>query len=132
MILKWTEDIAVGVDLIDEQHKRLFEHLNSFVDAIDRGAGSEEIEKVVGFLDTYVVEHFDTEETMMKEVSCPGMEEHIGQHRIFIDSLNEVKRSFAIGGACEELALMLRSQLCNWLFSHILMLDRRMGLFLSN
>ena len=77
MILNWTEDIAVGVELIDEQHRNLFEHLNNFVDAIDNGAGTDEIEKVVGFLDKYVIEHFDTEEMMMKEVSCPDMEEHI-------------------------------------------------------
>ncbi len=132
MILNWTEDIAVGVGVIDEQHKKLFEYLNDFVYAIDNNAGPDEIEKVVGFLDTYVIEHFDTEESMMKEVSCPDMEEHIGQHRIFIDSLNEVKRSLARDGASDELALMLRGNLCNWLFSHILMLDRRMGPFIKN
>ncbi|MBE9532261.1 MAG: hemerythrin family protein [Proteobacteria bacterium] len=132
MFLNWTEDIAVGVGVIDEQHKKLFEHLNSFVEAVDSDAGSGEIDRVVGFLDTYVVEHFDTEELMMKEVSCPGMEEHIGQHRIFIDSLQEVKRTLARDGATDDIALMLRSNLCNWLFSHILMLDRRMGLFIKN
>ncbi len=132
MILNWTDDIAVGVDLIDEQHKQLFGYLNSFVDAIDKQVGIDKIQEVTSFLDRYVIEHFDTEEMMMKEVSCPDLEEHIGQHRIFIESLNEVKRTFAIEGGSENLAIMLRSNLCNWLFSHILMMDRRMGPFIKN
>lgn len=132
MILNWTEDIAVGVDIIDEQHKKLFEYLNDFADAIDNNTGAGEISKITRFLDNYVIEHFDTEEKMMKKVSCPDMEEHIGQHRIFMEFLTEVKRTYAIEGGSEELATMLRSRLCNWLFSHILILDRRMGPFIRD
>ena len=131
MILKWTEDIAVGVDVVDEQHKALFGVLNRLVEAIDRNSGDREVDGILEFLDGYVSEHFETEEKLMREVSCPGMEEHIEQHRIFTDSLEEIKKSYRSVGASEHLLLMLKSNLCNWLFSHIMMVDKRMGLFLK-
>ncbi len=131
MLFKWTEDVAVGVDLIDSQHKALFDVRNSLVDAIDNNSGAAQVEGILGFLEGYVSEHFETEEKLMREVSCPGMEDHIEQHRIFVDSLEEIKKSYRSSGASENLLIMLRSSLCNWLFSHIMMVDKRMGLFLN-
>ncbi|MEE9543059.1 MAG: hemerythrin family protein [Thermodesulfobacteriota bacterium] len=131
MILEWTKNIAVGVDVIDEQHKALFHVLNSLAEAIDRNSGANEIERVLGFLEGYVSEHFSTEEKMMKKVSCPGYKEHIDQHNIFIESFEEIRKVYRSEGATDELLLMLKSKLCNWLFSHIMMVDKRMGLFLN-
>ncbi len=132
MLLVWSDDIAVGVEIIDIQHKKLFDALNRLVAAIDSGSGSAEVECVIDFLDNYVVEHFDTEEKLMNEVSCPRMDEHIEQHKIFVKSLGEVKEFYAREGATEDLSLMLRSNLCHWLFTHIMMVDKEMGLFLKN
>jgi hemerythrin len=131
MILEWTEDIAIGVEVVDVQHKALFETLNSLVEAIDNNSGDKEVEGILDFLDGYVLEHFEMEENMMKEVSCPEMDKHIAQHHIFRKSLAEIKQAYRSEGATNELLLMLKSNLCNWLFSHIMMVDRRMGIFLK-
>ena len=132
MFLVWTDDVMVGVDILDIQHKKLFETLNTLVNAIEVHSGQKEVERVIGFLDNYVVEHFGTEEKMMKEVSCPRMDEHIEQHKVFIDSLDEVKGYYTSEGTTEDLSLMLRNNLCHWLVSHIMMVDKEMGLFLKD
>ena len=35
--MQWTEDLTVGVEAIDNQHKELFSRINSLADAIRQG-----------------------------------------------------------------------------------------------
>jgi hemerythrin len=35
--MQWTEDLSVGVETIDNQHKELFSRINSLADAIRLG-----------------------------------------------------------------------------------------------
>lgn len=60
--MQWTEDLSVGVDRIDEQHKELFEKINDLVEAIKSHTCKYKIGDVVKFLEDYVVFHFGQEE----------------------------------------------------------------------
>ena len=37
--IKWDNNLSVGVELIDEQHKMLIQKLNNLSEAIEKGAG---------------------------------------------------------------------------------------------
>jgi hemerythrin len=53
--MEWTEDLSVGIDLIDNQHKELFTGINDLVAAIKQSTCKYRIGDVVKFLDDYIV-----------------------------------------------------------------------------
>ena len=77
MAIKWTEDLSVGFDRIDDQHKELIERLDKFIQAMTEGKGRNEVEDVIKFLGKYVEEHFSTEETYMSKFDYPEKEEQL-------------------------------------------------------
>lgn len=53
MSVKWTEDLSVGVDLIDDQHKMMFEKASELFEAGKERRAQEYIEPLIEFLDEY-------------------------------------------------------------------------------
>lgn len=74
---EWTPTLETGVELLDDQHKRLFALINALHSAIH--ATDNEYETVADALyelTEYVTEHFEDEEALM---SANGYE-HLGAH----------------------------------------------------
>jgi len=59
--LKWSDNLSVGVELIDSQHKKWIEYYNSAAEALHSMQGSARIASTLGFLIDYTEEHFATE-----------------------------------------------------------------------
>ena len=53
MAVQWSENLAVGVNMIDEQHKGIFSRINNLMNAMSQGKGKEEVGKVLEFLADY-------------------------------------------------------------------------------
>ncbi len=51
MALGWTEDLAIGVNMIDEQHKVWFEKAEQLFEAGKKGKAREHIAQMLDFLD---------------------------------------------------------------------------------
>ena len=43
--IEWTQSLSVGINLIDEQHKMLFQRLNDLVNAIGLSQGYQDIQE---------------------------------------------------------------------------------------
>ena len=60
----WKEKYRIGVELIDRQHRELFERVNGFIKVVRSGQSMEEkleeIEKTFSFMGEYVVVHFES------------------------------------------------------------------------
>jgi hemerythrin len=39
LLMKWTDDLSVGVELIDTEHKSLINAVNELLDACSKGLG---------------------------------------------------------------------------------------------
>lgn len=126
MALHWTPDLAVGVNLIDEQHKRLFLEVDKLVNAVNKKDFAL-VTKTLDFLAGYAVEHFSAEEKLMGECNYPGMQKHIGQHRAFVKEFVELKTSYERDGATVAVVLKLNNWLFSWLWNHIRGSDVEMG-----
>jgi len=50
MGLDWQEELATGIEIIDEQHKGIFAMFAAFNTACDEGGVNEELVKLVDFL----------------------------------------------------------------------------------
>jgi len=74
--MQWTEDLSVGVETIDNQHKELFSRINSLADAIRQGKCTYIIHGVVTFLEDYAASHFSAEEAFMQHHAYPEYQQH--------------------------------------------------------
>ena len=65
-LLTWTPDLSVGIEIIDNQHKRIVEYINQLHEARIR-QDKEAISQVIEELVDYTLSPFSFEESMMEE-----------------------------------------------------------------
>lgn len=121
-VVAWSEDYALKLPEIDEQHKILFNLLNSLWHAIVRRSGPVETLELIGELEKYTLSHFAAEETFMRVTHYLDFTEHKKQHDAFVDRVTQEKA--AILGAGKPLSLDLLRFLKDWLVDHILVSDK--------
>ncbi len=131
LISGWTPGLAVGVESMDAQHRRLFEQLNQLIAAVRAGRGAAEVGRTMDFLDSYVREHFADEERLLAEAGYPGLEAHHRMHAGFTAELETVRAGLSADDSDREaLAERLHLSMRDWLLRHIRVEDRAYGAFL--
>ncbi|MCK4739892.1 MAG: hemerythrin family protein [Deltaproteobacteria bacterium] len=131
MSFKWSDNMAIGNEVIDDQHKELFGKLGDLSEAISEGNDVELIEEVFRYLETYVTQHFSDEEKLMEECEYPEIETQKKEHAGFIEEFKAFEAEFSSKGPSSELAEKTHSWLLNWLCDHIARTDKALGLFLE-
>ena len=129
--MQWTDDLSVGVGLIDEQHKMLIDHLSNLAKAMESGMGQAKIVETLDFLIKYTDFHFGTEEKHMANHDYPGIADHQAKHAEYKKTLADLDRDFTEEGATAEVAVSLDTLLVNWLVDHIKGTDVEFGKFLK-
>lgn len=129
--IEWTSDLSVGIELIDEQHKMLIQHLNNFSKSLASNQGPAKITSTLNFLIEYTNFHFTAEEKHMAANGYPELENHKKKHEEFKTTLNTMDEDFIEEGATQLLADSIDSLLVNWLFEHIRKVDVAFGKFLK-
>ncbi|MBF0317607.1 MAG: hemerythrin family protein [Nitrospirae bacterium] len=131
MDIKFTDDLLVGVDSIDTQHKELIGIINNLLNAINRGDGKDEVEKVVAFLKRYVETHFSMEETLMKRIKYPTDKylEHERQHTDFWEKYNELINQYKKDPRSPLLVTTIKNVLVGWFTNHVNKTDKAIGAF---
>jgi len=127
----WSDDLSVGVELIDEQHKQLIKHLNKLASSIESHHSTTEIAKTLDFLVEYTDFHFSEEEKQMEESNYPGYDYQKQKHDEFKAILDDLVDYFKEDGATHSLAESIDNLLVNWLVKHICVLDLEFGNFLK-
>ena len=82
--LQWDNEYSVNINLIDEQHKGLFDLLNDLYDAVVTGEGREETARILRELHDYAETHFSDEENLMGEHNFSGLDKHKSIHEGFV------------------------------------------------
>ena len=129
--IEWTDDLLVGVTLIDEQHQQLIAHLNNLAKAVEQHQGPGQIGDTLGFLIDYTDFHFSAEEEQMEANNFPGLETQKIQHEKFKTTLSDLEQDLREEGATHELAGLIDTLLGNWLVNHICSVDMEFGEFLK-
>ena len=90
----WKEKYAIGVEVIDRQHKELFERFNKFLRVVRSEQSMEEkiadIEETFNFMGEYVIAHFDSEEAVQRKYNFPEYERHRKIHGRFQERCNGI------------------------------------------
>ena len=126
---EWTDELSVGIELIDSQHKRLVSIINDFHNAADKGDTKSAIRKVVGTLIYYVGTHFADEEKLMEEYKYP----QLGLHRRMHEYLTQQVAEYAEKLKAEQpiLNLDMAIFLKGWLQDHIAETDKKYGIHIA-
>ena len=64
MGISWREELAIGHETVDNQHRELLERFDSLLSACKAGEGKPELARLIDFLDQYVIHHFYEEEKL--------------------------------------------------------------------
>lgn len=131
MALEWTQNLAVGVTEIDNQHKELFRRVNQYLDTMMAQKGKADIGKVIKFLENYVVTHFSTEERYMTLYNYPDQRLHREQHAAFIKTFNEIRANYNERGAGVDTVIKAQKRVGEWLRTHIPLTDKNFAEFLK-
>lgn len=127
--VKWDAKYEVGVAVVDNQHRTLFDHVNRLHDAMQAGHGKDEIGKTLAFLAKYTVDHFRTEEDLMKSSSYPGFAAHKAIHDDLTHQVVELQAKLDKGS--QMLSLPVMHFLRDWLAHHISEEDKKMAVHLN-
>lgn len=120
-IIEWSSKYSVGIDQIDQQHKQLFDTINNLHDAMKVGKGKEQVKETIAFLKNYVIEHFKTEENLMKQFGYLRYSSQKKEHDDFVNYIKDFETKYNQGSL--SLTLEVMNFLSNWMKQHILQED---------
>ena len=122
-MLEWTEELGVGVEELDGQHKRWLEITNTLERALNAGRPMATANTALQEMMAYTRTHFKAEEKLMKETNFSGYERHKGLHDAFVQQLEKITGVLAFEGALED-AKSLVGVARKWFVSHIVVVDK--------
>ncbi len=128
--IEWTDELSVGIEEINEQHKVLIALINRMHNAIEDKHGSEEVIGILTELADYTKIHFAVEESLMRILNYPGYDEHKDIHDELLEHVIELHEKVSSGHTAISFELM--HFLKSWLSKHILEEDMQYsGFFLA-
>lgn len=128
--MDWQDDYAVGVGLIDAEHRYLFDLVNDYHAKSSQGGELASIDtaQVLNKLVDYTQSHFLHEEALMRLHAYPGLAQHQMAHDHLVTTLFELHTRFSSDPVA--LAAEIQPFLSQWLRQHIMREDRAIGDFL--
>ena len=120
---KWKEEYSVGIQKIDEQHKKLVDIINEFYTAFTENTTKDKMGDILNLLIDYTQYHFSTEEQLFLESGYQESNEHISEHKKFIETIEGFIKEYRAGSGAVTYKLM--SFLRNWLQNHIIREDKK-------
>ncbi len=122
MLIEWSDELSVGIQEIDEQHKVLVSLINELHDAIHERHGKEVSSEILQRLADYTKIHFAVEESLFRIFDYPGYEEHKKQHDELIREIVDLQAKINSGKT--NISFQLLHFLKMWLTQHILDSDK--------
>ena len=123
--ISWEEKLSIGIDVIDEHHRYLFDLINDLYEVVARKRGAREVARLIKALDAYAKIHFRAEEQMMNHYGYQGITRQLDQHHAFEEKIAELYEELHINPFVAQFDAL--SYLRNWLIHHILVEDMQLA-----
>lgn len=120
----WTNNLSVGNEHVDSEHKKLIELIAS-ISEHDRPGDESILSEALG----YATSHFANEEAFMAKINYPGLEEHQKQHKYLTRTLLAYKKEYENG--TKDL-YSFKNFMFRWVRDHIMDEDKKIGLYLKS
>ncbi|MBL4899083.1 MAG: bacteriohemerythrin [Colwellia sp.] len=120
--LIWNEGMSVGIDAIDEDHKKIIDILAKLTSAEHGETSEQSINAIFTELEHYVTLHFAREEALLEQACYAEITAHKASHQNFIEQLPKLKKEWLTKDclACSE---KITTFLYQWIVKHILVED---------
>ena len=120
----WDDSLSVGIDIIDEHHRYLFDLINDLYDVVINKRGTREVARLIKALDAYAKVHFRSEEMMMTHYGFEGIKRQEQQHHAFEAKIREFYEELHANPLVAQFDVL--SYLRDWLMKHILLEDAKL------
>ncbi|SMD09225.1 bacteriohemerythrin [Sporomusa malonica] len=122
----WKDVYELGIPLIDQQHKKLFEIANEIDTLLNNELITDKYDPIVAIIEElrdYTKEHFAAEEAHMLATKYPKFLSHKVLHNDFIDKMNSIDYAQIDNEQNAYLKEILKFVI-SWLVDHILKEDK--------
>ena len=117
----------IGIDMIDEEHKQLFEYADEAYELLHDEFTPDKYDKIDVILEklrNYTVKHFSDEEQYMESINYKKLFTQKIQHQEFIQKLDEFMEHHNDEAEDQDEQIMeILKYLTEWLVNHILYVD---------
>ncbi len=96
-ILEWSQGLDIGVNEMNDEHKKLLAIMNKLYDRNKAGAVKAELESIIQDLANYTVKHFSDEEAYMEKIQFPELSVHKIIHQNLLRTFAEQVEKFKKG-----------------------------------
>lgn len=128
--MKWTDEMSVGDEVIDEEHRVLVDLLNRLRAAAEDYGDAATVGGVLARLYQYSRAHFEHEERILEASGYPDLEEHRQEHEKLKVKLAKILDSDSpspSGSLLDDLVAFVES----WFHDHFLTMDKRYRAWLA-
>jgi hemerythrin-like metal-binding protein len=124
----WKDEYSVGIESIDQQHKKLINLINMLQTSVDYSTGEEFERECLAAVVDYTKTHFVYEEGLMSQYGYPDFEAHKAQHQKMINKVDELLSAYEERpeSAMQDTLDFLKQ----WLIRHINGTDKQYSEFL--
>lgn len=127
----WKDKYLLSVELIDDQHKELFNRVEGFIKTVRSDAPWEDklqqVNETLEFMKVYVVEHFRDEEEYQLKIGYPGYEQHKKVHTDMVEFVLQISEEYEKSGYSEPLIQQFAGRLLTWLINHVSSEDQKIA-----
>jgi len=127
MKLEWKEEYSLGIETIDNQHKKLLGMINALSDLRVTDDLREVSMKVINDMKEYTIYHFKTEEEYFEKFNYEDKDAHKKIHDAFVAKIGDFadELSKTPDEDIIQFTYKLLDYLQDWLIDHIMGTDRK-------
>jgi hemerythrin len=129
-LIVWTDQMCVGVKLLDNDHKKLVLLINELNEGIENNRDKQELDSVFESLVSFTRLHFAHEEQLLFETGYPAAATHQQEHESMIQKLVDLHARFR-SGAPMAMHTDGVELLKSWLFNHMYGADQEYAPYLE-
>jgi len=126
----WKDSYLVGIELIDDQHKQLFNAVGELKDSLainDKARYKKQLYKTITFLKDYCRTHFDDEQEYMKRIGFEDYDAHKRAHDKLLDGVADYRSRLLKTNFDHHIVESFLGFLTTWLIYHIGVEDQQIS-----
>lgn len=123
--LVWNQRYNLGVEIIDKEHRKLFNILNKLFDLRQQDEKSQWVcQEAIKYFKDHALQHFADEEIYMASINYPGLETHRRIHQNFrTRTLPALEKEIELENFSENSINHFLGVCTGWLIGHTLIED---------
>ena len=127
--VEWTDELSIGIDVIDMHHRYLLDLINDLYGVVTRKLGAKQVFRVLKRLGDYTKVHFRAEEDMMEHYGYGAIAGQRESHNLFEGKIKAFQEELRINPLTAQVEML--AYLRDWLIGHILHEDVKLRILVA-